>query len=80
MKKDDYLASIMQVPPKQPIQILPFDLKTQREAFSISLDGLKGVRRVATVRYSSYLSSAVEYRHTGARVCPGPRGSQETSA
>jgi hypothetical protein len=49
MKKDDYLAGIMQVPPKQRIQIVPFDLKTQREAFSVSLDGLKGVRRVATL-------------------------------
>ncbi|KAF7336659.1 hypothetical protein MVEN_02100700 [Mycena venus] len=42
MKKDDYLAGIMQVPPKQRIQIAPFDLKTQREAFSVSLEGLKG--------------------------------------
>jgi hypothetical protein len=25
--------------------ITPFDLKTQREAFSVSLEGLKGVRR-----------------------------------
>ncbi|KAF8206377.1 hypothetical protein K438DRAFT_1481004, partial [Mycena galopus ATCC 62051] len=45
MKKDDYLAAIIQVPPKQRLQILPFDLKTQREAFSVSLEGLKGVRR-----------------------------------
>ncbi|KAJ7494779.1 hypothetical protein B0H11DRAFT_918447 [Mycena galericulata] len=42
MKKDDYLAGIMQVPPKQRLQITPFDLKTQREAFSVSLEGLKG--------------------------------------
>ncbi|KAJ7274352.1 hypothetical protein B0H12DRAFT_1319342 [Mycena haematopus] len=42
MKKDDYLATIMQVPPKQRLQIAPFDLRTQREAFSVSLDGLKG--------------------------------------
>ncbi|KAJ7104101.1 hypothetical protein B0H15DRAFT_959436 [Mycena belliarum] len=42
MKKDDYLAGIMQVPPKQRIPIVPFDLKTQREAFSVSLDGIKG--------------------------------------
>lgn len=33
----------MQVPPKQRIQITPFDLKTQREAFTVSLEGLKGV-------------------------------------
>ena len=43
MKKDDYLMTIMQVPPKQRISITPFDSKTQREAFSVSLDGLKGV-------------------------------------
>ncbi|KAF7374852.1 hypothetical protein MSAN_00371200 [Mycena sanguinolenta] len=42
MKKDDYLAGIMQVPPKQRLHIAPFDLKTQREAFSVSLEGLKG--------------------------------------
>ncbi|KAJ6513206.1 hypothetical protein C8R45DRAFT_1059488 [Mycena sanguinolenta] len=42
MKKDDYLAGIMQVPPKQRLNIAPFDLKTQREAFSVSLEGLKG--------------------------------------
>ncbi|OCH94866.1 hypothetical protein OBBRIDRAFT_843719 [Obba rivulosa] len=42
MKKDDYLMTMMQVPPKQRISITPFDLKTQREAFSVSLEGLKG--------------------------------------
>lgn len=47
MKKEDFLAPMMQVPPKQKIAITPFDLKTQREAFSVSLEGLKGVRRVS---------------------------------
>ncbi|KAJ7650206.1 hypothetical protein FB45DRAFT_887266 [Roridomyces roridus] len=42
MKKDDYLAGIMAAPPKQRMQIVPFDAKTQREAFAVSLDGLKG--------------------------------------
>ncbi|EMD33327.1 hypothetical protein CERSUDRAFT_67993 [Gelatoporia subvermispora B] len=41
-KKDDFLMTTMQVPPKQRIRIVPFDLKTQREAFSVSLEGLKG--------------------------------------
>ncbi|GJE85678.1 hypothetical protein PsYK624_017570 [Phanerochaete sordida] len=41
-KKDDYLMTMIQVPPKQRIQIQPFDQRTQRDAFSISLDGLKG--------------------------------------
>lgn len=44
MKKDDYLTTMMQIPPKQKLAIKPFDLKTQREAFSVSLEGLKGVR------------------------------------
>ena len=44
MKKDDYLTTMMQVPPKQKIRIVPFDQRTQREAFSVSLEGLKGVR------------------------------------
>lgn len=42
MRKDEYLTTIMQVPPKQRIAITPFDQKTQREAFSVSLEGLKG--------------------------------------
>ncbi|KAH7884303.1 hypothetical protein F5I97DRAFT_1437254 [Phlebopus sp. FC_14] len=42
MKKDDYLATMMQVPPKQRIPILPFDTRTQREAFVVSAEGLKG--------------------------------------
>ncbi|CAL1715818.1 unnamed protein product [Somion occarium] len=42
MKKDDYLMTMMQAPPKQRNRIVPFDLRTQREAFSVSLEGLKG--------------------------------------
>ncbi|KAJ7756479.1 hypothetical protein DFH07DRAFT_959121 [Mycena maculata] len=42
MRKDDFLMKVMEVPPKQRMQITPFDLKTQREAFSVSLDGIKG--------------------------------------
>ncbi|KAJ3476135.1 hypothetical protein NLI96_g11374 [Meripilus lineatus] len=42
MKKDDFLVTIMQVPPKQRNNITPFDLRTQRDAFSVSLEGLKG--------------------------------------
>jgi len=42
MKKDDYLMTMMQVPPKQRMPITQFDIKTQREAFTVSLDGLKG--------------------------------------
>ncbi|KAI0636129.1 hypothetical protein C8Q77DRAFT_1051982 [Trametes polyzona] len=42
MKKDDYLTNLIQIPPKQKIAIAPFDLRTQRDAFSVSLEGLKG--------------------------------------
>jgi len=41
LKKDDFLATIMQVPPKQRIAIVPFDSKTQADAFAVSLEGLK---------------------------------------
>ncbi|KAH9959659.1 hypothetical protein BC827DRAFT_1134343 [Russula dissimulans] len=45
IKKDDFLSTIVQVPPKQHIPIVPFDHRTQTEAFAVSLEGLKGVRR-----------------------------------
>ncbi|KLO15241.1 hypothetical protein SCHPADRAFT_871321 [Schizopora paradoxa] len=41
-KKDDYLQTTMLVPPKQRITMQKFDVRTQREAFSVSLEGLKG--------------------------------------
>ncbi|KAI0759594.1 hypothetical protein BD413DRAFT_617685 [Trametes elegans] len=53
MKKDDYLTTLMQVPPKQKMAITPFDLRTQREAFSVSLEGLKGWNIHALVAESS---------------------------
>ena len=46
MKKDDYLQTIMLVPPKQHMQISKFDSRTQRDAFIVGLEGLKGVRTV----------------------------------
>lgn len=42
MKKDDYLTTMMAMPPKQRLNIQPFDERTQ-EDFSVSLEGLKGV-------------------------------------
>jgi len=44
IKKDDFLTNVVQVPPKQHIPIAPFDSRTQTEAFTVSLEGLKGVR------------------------------------
>ncbi|EIN04940.1 hypothetical protein PUNSTDRAFT_146218 [Punctularia strigosozonata HHB-11173 SS5] len=49
MKKDDYLTTMMQVPPKQRNNIQPFDLRTQREAFSVSLTGLQSWNPTALV-------------------------------
>jgi hypothetical protein len=43
MKKDDYLATMMLIPPKQRMEVVPFDARTQRDAFTVSLEGLKGV-------------------------------------
>ncbi|KAF9485212.1 hypothetical protein BDN70DRAFT_903279 [Pholiota conissans] len=42
LKKDDYLTNIMLVPPKQRMRIHRFDAKTQEDAFTVSLEGLKG--------------------------------------
>lgn len=42
-KKDDYLETLMLVPPKQHIPIRMFDVDTETEGFSVSLEGLKGV-------------------------------------
>ncbi|EAU85614.2 hypothetical protein CC1G_06327 [Coprinopsis cinerea okayama7 len=42
MKKDDYLTTIMLIPPKQRIPITPFDVHTQEDAFAVSPEGLKG--------------------------------------
>lgn len=44
LKKDDYLTTMMLVPPKQRMRISHFDAKTQEDAFTVSLEGLKGVR------------------------------------
>lgn len=80
MKKDDYLATIMQVPPKQRIAITPFDQKTQREAFSVSLEGLKGVRS-STNHYfipTEQISITVECKHISNLIGTSPRRQEET--
>ncbi|KII85018.1 hypothetical protein PLICRDRAFT_31856 [Plicaturopsis crispa FD-325 SS-3] len=53
MKKDDFLTVAMAVPPKERLRIAPFDLRTQREAFSVSLEGLKGWNTNALVLESA---------------------------
>jgi hypothetical protein len=42
LKKDDYLSSMMLQPPKQRMRIRTFDQKTQDDAFTVSLEGIKG--------------------------------------
>ena len=44
MKKDDFLQTLMMVPPKQKMQIEEFSVATQQQAFAMSMEGLKGVR------------------------------------
>ncbi|KZT06142.1 uncharacterized protein LAESUDRAFT_654074, partial [Laetiporus sulphureus 93-53] len=52
IKKDDYLTTMIQVPPKQRIAIKRFDLRTQRDAFSVSLEGIKAWNIAALVEES----------------------------
>jgi hypothetical protein len=65
MKKDDYLTTTMLVPPKQRVQITPFDARTQRESFIVSPEGLKGVSVASSPPFlrstDSYL---VEYQRS----------------
>ena len=59
MKKDDYLEKMMLVPPKQRIRIRRFDERTQEDAFSVTLEGLKGV-----------CSVSIEFRFLNSYRCP----------
>ena len=53
LKKDDSLTKVMLVPPKQRMRIAHFDLRTQEEAFTVSLEGLKGVRFLLSLPISN---------------------------
>ncbi|CAK5268501.1 unnamed protein product [Mycena citricolor] len=53
MKKDDYLTTIMQMPPKQHVKIVKFDERTQQEAFQVSPEGLKGWNTAALIQESA---------------------------
>lgn len=75
MKKDDYFTNLIQVPPKQKIAITPFDLRTQRDAFSVSLEGLKGVRSSTSTSAITHFS-AVEYTCASSRVLTSQGGSE----
>lgn len=84
----------MLVPPKQRIPITPFDIKTQRDAFTVSLEGLKGVRPLCSVLplllccaswpcralklITQLTLSTVESQCPRTGVCPSQRGPQKT--
>ncbi|KAG6862568.1 hypothetical protein C0995_000116 [Termitomyces sp. Mi166 len=68
MKKDDYLTTMMLVPPKQRIQIAPFDSRTQREAFTVSLEGLKGWNPNALVLESAQVREDRKKRKEARRL------------
>ncbi|PIL32203.1 hypothetical protein GSI_05448 [Ganoderma sinense ZZ0214-1] len=53
MKKDDFLQTLMMVPPKQKMQIEEFSVATQQQAFAMSMEGLKGWNIHALVAESS---------------------------
>ena len=74
MKKDDSLTKVMLVPPKQRMRIAHFDLRTQDEAFTVSLEGLKGVRSLLSLPITSLnFITSVEYQHSCLRIGPGPK-------
>lgn len=73
----------MLVPEKQRTRIRQFDVRTQQEAFAVSLEGLKGVCFGLSLFLSWLLTwscSAVERNHTDRRICAGAGGPKETGA
>lgn len=78
MRKDDYLATLIAVPPKQKNEIKPFSQKTTREAFSVSLEGLKGVCLASTALSPAHPDhpGVVEYSYVGSGIQPSTRRSQ----
>jgi len=42
MRKDEYLTTIMLVPPKQHISVDPFSSQTRQNSFAVGPDGLRG--------------------------------------
>ena len=79
LKKDDSLTKIMLVPPKQKMRIAQFDLRTQEEAFTVSLEGLKGVRSPTSLLITNlnYFITSVEYQHSCLRIGSSPGRSKK---
>jgi hypothetical protein len=79
MKKEDYLSSMMMVPPKQRIAIQTFDQRTQADAFTVSLEGLKGVWYFLCSSFTLCLYPSVESCCPDSRICTSQRRQEETS-
>lgn len=78
LKKDDSLTKVMVVPPKQRMRIAHFDLRTQEEAFTVSLEGLKGVCSLHSLPITDFdFVSSVEYQHSCLRIGSGPGRSKK---
>ena len=73
LKKDDSLTKVMLVPPKQRMRIAHFDPRTQEDAFTISLEGLKGVRSLLPLFITNLnFITLVEYQHSCLGIGSGP--------
>jgi len=69
---------MMLVPEKQRVRIVQFDARTQEDAFSVSLEGLKGVCILLIGLRTLMLS--VEPKRTRRGVCASTGGAQEKGA
>lgn len=86
MKKDDYLTTMAQTPSKQRVPVHPFDERTQREAFTVTLEGLKGFNIAVLVGESAQAKEDRKKRKelrrmqkTGVAPIPGVIAGQATS-
>jgi hypothetical protein len=78
LRKDDYLTTIMLVPPKQRSRIAPFDMHTQEDAFTVSPEGLKGVGDCTFSLEDVAHARPVEHQRFGCRIGTGSRRSEKT--
>ena len=79
MKKDDFLEALMMVSAKQKAEIRPFSQKVTREAFAVSLEGLKGVR-ISTHISAPTHPHPVEYTYPYPGDVASKGGSEEEGA
>ena len=79
MKKDDFLEALMMMSAKQKAEIRPFSQKVTREAFAVSLEGLKGVR-ISTHISAPTHPHPVEYTYPYPGDVASKGGSEEEGA